>query len=343
MKSSEILFVGLPPAALATARQAVHQAFPNRGIVTMTDLPTALLSPPASGPQLLVMAESAASVVVEATQAVEKNGLPRWAVVLMGPGESDLAEAVPVHEWNASLLARVFRATLLQHELLWENLRLRGDLKTVARRISHDLRTPVGCIHTTSDMLPELDAASIASMAGVIKQSSTEISEIIDRVSFVLKASADSSPLGPVKMGQVVSQVLTEFEAEIKRTGAEVTAPSSWPEVNGVAPWLHVIWWNLIGNAFKHGGTIPRFALTWEQRGSDYRFAITDHGSGVPATRLATLFVPFDQLHDVRSSGLGLSIVQRLTALQGGSCGYEKTERGLAAFYFTLPAVAGVN
>src|SRR3982751_5689198 len=100
MKSSEILFVGLPPAALAVARQAVHQAFPNRGIVTMTDLPTALLSPAASGPQLLVMADSAASVVIEATQAVEKNGLPRWAVVLLGPGESDLAETVAVHDWN---------------------------------------------------------------------------------------------------------------------------------------------------------------------------------------------------------------------------------------------------
>lgn len=342
MKSSEILFVGLPPAALAPARQAVHQAFPNRGIVTMTDLPTALLSPPASGPQLLVMAESTASIIIEATQALEKNGLPRWAVVLLGPGESDLAETVPVQEWSPTLLARVFRSTLLQHELLWENLRLRGDLKTVARRVSHDLRTPVGCIHTTSDMLPELDAASIGSMAGVIKQSSTEISEIIDRVSFLLRASADSSPLVPVKMGQVVGQVLTEFESEIARTGAEITPPASWPEVNGVAPWLHVVWWNLISNALKHGGTVPRISLTWEQKGADYRFVVTDHGSGVATARLATLFTPFDQLHDVRSGGIGLSIVQRLTALQGGVCGYERTPRGLTAFSFTLPAVAGV-
>ncbi len=338
MKTSDILFVALSPTALAVARQAAMLAFPHRAITLLPDLATALASPPAAGPQLLVLADPDGTAVLAAGQILEKNGLPRWAVVVMGPGESDLAEAVPVEEWNPSLLARVFRATLLQHELLWENLRLRGDLKTVARRISHDLRTPVGCIHTTSDMLPELDAASVASMAGVIKQSSTEISEIIDRVSFLLKASADSYPPTPVKMGQVFEQVQQQLAGEIKRAGAVITPPAHWPEVTGVGPWLYEIWTNLLGNAVKHGGTFPRITITWDCTADEYRFVISDHGPGVPASRLAALFAPFDQLHDVRSSGIGLSIVQRLVTLQGGSCGYEKSERGGSTFHFTLPA-----
>lgn len=343
MKSSDILFVALSPTALAVARQAAQLAFPHRGITILPDLGAALASPPAAGPQLLVLADPDGTAVMAAGQILEKNRLPRWAVVVMGPGESDLAEAVPVEEWNPSLLARVFRATLLQHELLWENLRLRGDLKTVARRISHDLRTPVGCIHTTSDMLPELDASSIASMAAVIKQSSTEISEIIDRVSFLLKASADSYPPAPVKMGQVVEQVLRELEADIKKTGAVVTPPAHWPEVVGVGPWLHEIWANLLGNAVKHGGTFPRITITWDCTADEYRFVVSDHGPGVPAGRMPALFAPFDQLHEVRASGMGLSIVQRLTTLQGGSCGYEKSERTGSTFYFTLPATVLVG
>ena len=52
----------------------------------------------------------------------------------------DLTETVPPEDWNAALLAHVFRATFLQHELLRENLQLRGDLKTIARRV--DARRP---------------------------------------------------------------------------------------------------------------------------------------------------------------------------------------------------------
>ena len=40
--------------------------------------------------------------------------------------------------------------------LLQENKRLRGDLLTVARRISHDLRTPLGAIVTTGEIVKEV-------------------------------------------------------------------------------------------------------------------------------------------------------------------------------------------
>jgi signal transduction histidine kinase len=340
MTQPDILLVALPPAALELARQAVQLAYPQRATTVLADLPAALQLPPAGGPQLLVLGDPGVPVVAEASQALEKTGLPRWALVVMGGGNSDVAETVPVAEWNPSLLARVFRGTLLQHELLWENLRLRGDLKTVARRVSHDMRTPVGCIYTVAEMLPELDAPSLAGLGDVIKQSVMEISEMIDRVSFVLKASLDSSQVSSVKMGPVLDAVLQELGPDIKRAGAVVTPAVNWPEVTGVAPWLQVVWRNLLCNALQHGGPAPHITLAWERSGGACRFSVTDNGAGVSAARLAALFAPFDQLHDQRLAGLGLAIIQRLTSLQGGSCGYEKAPQGGACFHFTLPAAA---
>ena len=61
-------------------------------------------------------------------------------------------------------------------------------------------------------------------------------------------------------------------------------------------------------------------------------------GAGIGQARLGSLFSPFEQLHALHVSGLGLSYVQRLISLQGGQCAYENAPEGGACFYFTLPA-----
>ena len=338
MTPAEIFFVAPPASVLDVARQAAQRAFPGGRITVVDGLEAALQSKPAGGSQLLVLAS--ADDAAAASQILGPNGLPRWAIVVLGGdlASAELTETVPAGEWNLPLLTRVFRSTVLQHELLGENLRLRGDLKTVARRISHDLRTPLGCIHTTSDMLPDLDAASLAAMGGVIRQSSHEISQIIDRTSFVLKATADPLPAAPVEMGLLVDVVLRQLEPVIKETRAAVQQPATWPEATGVAPWLQVIWWNLLQNALRHGGAGAKVRLGWERTGGSYRFFVADGGVGVAPERQAGLFLPFEQLHAARTTGLGLSVVHRLISLQGGRCHYEKSPENGTCFSFTLPA-----
>ncbi|MEI9866472.1 MAG: hypothetical protein WDN00_18335 [Limisphaerales bacterium] len=46
--------------------------------------------------------------------------------------------------------------SITQDQLLRENARLRGDLLTIAVRVSHDLRTPLGGIVNTGELLKEI-------------------------------------------------------------------------------------------------------------------------------------------------------------------------------------------
>jgi K+-sensing histidine kinase KdpD len=226
-----------------------------------------------------------------------------------------------------------------QDQLSLENARLRGDLLTVARRISHDLRTPLGGIVTTSEMLKEILAEnkpSRASLTVPIFDSTEEIKKLIERVSFVLKASADPISKEQMKMGEVVFRVLQRLESKILKKNAVVSEPDSWPEVNGVFSWLEVVWWNLLANAVQFGN--DQIELGWRKQNGELQFWICDNGAGVPMEKLDKLFQPFHTLHEPDAAhGLGLSIVQRLMELQGGRCGYEPRSEGGSRFYFTLP------
>jgi K+-sensing histidine kinase KdpD len=227
-----------------------------------------------------------------------------------------------------------------QEELLRENGRLRGDLLTIVRRISHDLRTPLGGIITTSEMLKETLAEnnpSSASLVTPILDSADGMSKLIERVNFVLKASATSYSKERVKMGETVFNALQRLESRILKSGALVAEPASWPEVNGVAPWLETVWWNLLANALQHGNP-SRIELGWRKDKNTFRFWMSDDGGGVPPGKIVKLFQPFHSLHEPDApQGLGLSIMQRLVELQDGDCGYEPAPGG-GCFYFTLPA-----
>ncbi|MEO6995172.1 MAG: HAMP domain-containing sensor histidine kinase [Lacunisphaera sp.] len=334
VKRLNLYFLGLSAPAHDAAKKAAQLAFPGEKVRVVT----------AAGEIEQQNCERCLAVLgnAESVADLTSQGTARGcAVVVMGRDRSDLAETIPPEEWNPPLLARAFRSALLEQELLRENARLRGDLKTVARRVSHDLRTPLGCIYTTSGVFKELpsgDMESILTMAGIIKESSEEISQIVDRVSFILRASADPIAPARVDMGEVVASVLPLVAAEQQKADAQIALPSSWPEAAGVATWLQVIWSNLLRNAVQHGGPAAVVTIAWKPVDTGFRFSVSDRGRGVAESRISTLFPSFDQLHSMHVPGLGLSFVQRLVGLQGGQCGYEKTTEDGTCFYFILPA-----
>jgi signal transduction histidine kinase len=220
-----------------------------------------------------------------------------------------------------------------------ENARLRGDLLTIGSRISHDLRTPLGGIMTSTEILREILAERKlpVTLTQMIFDSVDDETRLIERISFVVKATANPIPRKQVRMGEIVAATLQRLESRILKKNATVIEPASWPEIKGVASWLETIWWNFLANALQHTGEKPRIELSWRNENGASRFEISDHGGGVPDHIRPGLFQPFHSLHQsVGSHGLGLSIVQRLVELQGGDCGYEPKPEG-ALFFFSLP------
>lgn len=226
-------------------------------------------------------------------------------------------------------------------EIERENGRLRGDLLTVASRISHDLRTPLGGIVSTSEAIREILAQhdpTAVKLVDSLLNSAEEMSRLVKQVSLLARASAHPLPKIAVHMAEPVFAALQRLESRVLKRQATVDEPSSWPVVPGVPAWMENIWWELLANALQHAGPASRIKLGWSQQKDSLRFWITDNGPGVPAPVRSKLFREFHSLHEAHDvPGLGLSIVQRLVELQGGICGHEVPETGGACFFFTLP------
>lgn len=340
MKTLTVYLARLPDPAREAAQRALEEHLPEAKIVTVRSLAEAARQPP-TGRELVVVSSENEAELVMASQCLDASDLPRWALVCLGEVVSDLAETVAREDWNPRMLGRIFRLVLLQHELWRENLQLRGDLKTVARRVSHDLRTPLSCVHTVCELLrdPAGDPASIRQTAGIIRNAALEAGQVLDRVGALLKASTDPLPAEVFSAGAAVSQALELLEGELKAAGRKVRQPASWPEVLAVKPWLELIWHNLLLNALRHGARTGPIVLGWNRLPTGVRLWISSQGV-VPEPMRARLLRPFHGLHAHTSAGFGLSVVERLVSLQGGRCGYEAAPDARALFWFTLQGPA---
>jgi signal transduction histidine kinase len=298
----------------------------------------AALAATAAGPEVLVLLEPDPPSIFTALEARDRRGMPRWAVLPESVEDmvsSDFAKA----DWSVPLLARAILAAGALLDLRRENHRLRGDLATIGRRLPHDLRAPLAAITSAvqaSDE-PGVDATAAAVFRRAISTGVVEASDLIDRVARVLFASARPIVLGPVNMEEVLWQACDRLDGRVRAVGATIVRGSRWPAVNGVPAFVELIWTHLLSNSLQHGGPTPHITIGCDPVRPP-RFWIRDNGPGVPKFKRGQLFYPFDRLNELSAPhGYGLSLVQRLVELQGGTTGYDPQPAPGGTFFFTLP------
>lgn len=343
MKTTGILLVGYSTIDSKIATEVARMAFPRATVKTASTLDEAIASSPIGDTDLLVLPRPTTADVLKALEVLDASGLPRWAMVTVGNSSVPLGtESLSPEEWAGPATSHAFRSALAQHSLRRELARARGDLSAIGVRIAHDLRTQVASVLATAELsrelLQEVEPAQ-SELYQPIFDSVDTLGKIIERISFVTMASVSGTAKSSFAMKEAVDGAITRLQSDIEIKKAGISLPPEWPEVLGSKPALEKIWVNLLGNALTHTENPPRIQLGWRKDKGEYRFWIRDGGSGIPASRRAELFQPFHLLHhSTGARGLGLAIVQRLTELHGGRCGYEPVREGGSEFFFTLPA-----
>jgi signal transduction histidine kinase len=99
---------------------------------------------------------------------------------------------------------------------------------------------------------------------------------------------------------------------------------------------------NLVQNAIKYSPTGGSVRVQLEQRGTLACMAVHDQGIGIPSAALPQLFQRFyraknaDDQH-ISGMGIGLSIVEEIVSLHGGTVEVQSTEGQGSTFTICLP------
>lgn len=212
---------------------------------------------------------------------------------------------------------------------------------TFGSKIAHDLRTPLGGVLTTTEMLREIlaeDAPAKVPLTQPILDSTDGLVKLIERTSFFARVSASREPRQPLDMGTPFWNAFQQLERAMLHAQISFAHPSAWPRVEGHEAWLEMVWRILLGNAVQYSPAGTKIEAGWLDVAGGHRFWVRNDGV-VSREKQAALFFPFHRLHESGAPrGLGLSIVQRLVELEGGRCGFEQPSSGRVEFFFVLPS-----
>ena len=157
MNVGSCLFLGMDAQSQKIAKEAVQSLFSEAAVNTISSLDAALERAEAYDLELLAVANPDKTTLSRALAATDTSGLRRWAIVVFGEAPAgENVEVVRRGEKEVARVAHAFRSAVARHELLRENARLKGDLLTIAGRVTHDLRSPLGAIVHTGEMLKEI-------------------------------------------------------------------------------------------------------------------------------------------------------------------------------------------
>jgi PAS domain S-box-containing protein len=284
---------------------------------------------------------------------VRKDGTRFWAIVtITAVHEQDgthVGFAKVTRDTTAQLLQRQAQdrsATTLAGayvQLGTANERLARTAEDQAKLLSmtaHELRSPVGVLAISADLLKErwADIADDerARIFDGMSASATRLQRLLADLLTVSGLQAGALVLHP--------DVLDVEEAlAVPLAAALQTVPAPEIEVD-VEPGLLVladrerlaqIMENLLLNATQHGASPVRIRALAAGEGVD--IVVGDSGPGVPPEIRPRLFEQF-VTGSPGGSGLGLHIVRELARLQGGEASYDAEDN---AFVVTLPLAAG--
>lgn len=200
---------------------------------------------------------------------------------------------------------------------------------------THELKTPIAGVRA---LLQSLERGSVPeeARARLLAHGVRECDRLehLSETILAYQRALRSEPARWHDAFELVKRVL-EHRGEFVDEGARPDGLQVWADGDS----FRVITENLLDNAVKYGGgTPPR--ITYEHRGTEWRFSVSDKGVGfVPgeSERLFDVFARGPGTSGQHGSGLGLYIARQLAAQMNGSlqASSEGPGRG-ATFTLTL-------
>ena len=215
--------------------------------------------------------------------------------------------------------------------------------------VSHELKTPLSLLSLFSEIL-ELGRVKNEEKKieyyRIIRHESLRLNKMIDNILDFSKIEAGRKTyeFADGDMTEVIEKVLSSYRYQITNSGFDIQTnmPARLPPVLIDRDAMAQAISNLLDNALKYSRDVKQLSITVETVRPDLSIEIADRGIGIPRAEQAKIFEKFYRVgnglvHDVKGSGLGLSLVKHIIEAHKGTISVESDVGKGSRFTILLP------
>jgi PAS domain S-box-containing protein len=207
------------------------------------------------------------------------------------------------------------------------------DLEQFAYVASHDLKAPLRAMEVLvgwlAEDLIEYRQGDVQENLGLLKARTARLNRLLDDLLAYSRVGRRVGEVAEVDTAELVHDI---WSLSAPPPGFQVEVVGTLPTFTTYRGPLEQVLRNLIGNAVKHHpGPAGCVTVSAQDNEDHYLFAVADDGEGIPdeyRERVYEMFQTLKPRDDMEGSGMGLAIVSRIVAWQGGRVWHEHAPGG---------------
>jgi signal transduction histidine kinase len=224
--------------------------------------------------------------------------------------------------------------------------RLKSDF---VANVSHELRTPLALIRLYAETLElgRLNAKEkYQEYFRIIREESERLTALINNILDFsrIEAGRKEYEFKETNLSELVRSTLDSYRFQIEQNGFafEENIARDIPPVNVDREAIARSLLNLVNNALKYSKDQKYIGVSLYRADSCVKLEVLDHGMGIPPAEQEKIFEKFYRcgdplVHNIKGSGLGLSLVRHIVRAHGGDVQVESAPEKGSKFTIALP------